>query len=572
MNTEADRFTPDRAPGMRYERLLVLGSGGMANVHLALAIGQGGFNRLVVVKSMHETLLAQREACEMFLGEARLCARLNHPNVVQVSEVVEAPTGPVLVMEYLDGLPLSAVYRTAGDAFTLPMRLRAICEVLAGLHYAHELADYQGRPLGIVHRDVSPQNVFVTYTGQVKLLDFGIAKATSWGDQTHSGVIKGRLAYMPSEQLTSGRVDRRTDIYAVGCLLWEAIAGGRIWENRSDRDMMRSVLAGKLPPLRERVGALDPALESIVTRATAAEPESRYPTVEAMRCELEEFLSSSSVRVTTRDIAALLSRLCSETREQRQRAIREAVAKVDAAALTQLEGPAAESYSASAIRRASPDTESSLSITGSRGTPRPLQALAAAPRVDEQAASTPSVPLGRGSRSWPLAAGFAVLAAGAGVIWFHTKAPPPPAAGVKAAAMAPMTTAAAPSSASTYRLTVETSPPDARVFVDGKPAKGSPAVAEVAANTEHWVRVASEGRQTTERRVRVSEDTVVSLVLPELAAAPKASSSKLLKRVASRQSTPGSALAPSQGGAKHKNCEPPYYFTNGIKNYKPGCI
>jgi serine/threonine-protein kinase len=567
---------------MRYERLLALGSGGMANVDLALAIGQGGFNRLVVVKSMHQGFLAQPEVREMFLGEARLCARLNHPNVVQVSEVVEAPTGPVLVMEYLDGLSLSAAYRTAGDAFTLPMRLRAICEILAGLHYAHELADYQGSPLGIVHRDVSPQNVFLTYNGQVKLLDFGIAKATSWGDQTQSGVVKGRLAYMPAEQLASGRVDRRTDIYAVGCLLWEAIAGGRIWENRSDRDMMRSVLAGKLPSLRARVDALDPALEAIVARATDPQPDARYASADAMGFALEEFLGSSSSRVTTREIGALLSRLCRETREQRQRAIREAISRVDAT-LTDLEGCALDS--ASSIRRARPHRERSLDASLWTHPPSSLPSAFAS---GSSAAGTPSATPARASRAWHWAAGFTLLAAASGVVWFRSRAPAPlPAA--SAAAVIAATTTAAPSVVRTYRLTVEVSPPDARVFVDGQLVPGIPAVAEVTANTEHRLRVEREGREASERQLRVSDDTVVSMVLPQLVEAkarePKASAlrarepkasglrarePKLRKSVATRASPP--VLAPAPSALENANCDPPYYFTDGIKNYKPGCI
>src|SRR5262245_20808034 len=131
---------------MSYKRLLPLGSGGMANVFLALALGQSGFKRLVVVKSVREELLANPAMRQMFLAEARVSARLNHPNVVQVSDVVESPEGVMIVMEYLDGLSLSSVYSVVGRAFSLPMRLRVACEVLAGLHYAHGLTDYSGAP------------------------------------------------------------------------------------------------------------------------------------------------------------------------------------------------------------------------------------------------------------------------------------------------------------------------------------------------------------------------------------------------------------------------------------------
>ncbi|HEY4106492.1 MAG TPA: serine/threonine-protein kinase, partial [Polyangiaceae bacterium] len=160
--------------GMQYRKLMLLGHGGMATVHLAFATGPGGFNRLVVVKAMREELLSLPEARSMFLEEARLCARLNHPNVVQVSEVVDSASGVMIVMEYLDGRPLSAMLQI-GDSFSLPMRLRIVCEILSGLHYVHELRDFEGESLGLVHRDVSPHNVFATFDGRVKLLDFGIA-------------------------------------------------------------------------------------------------------------------------------------------------------------------------------------------------------------------------------------------------------------------------------------------------------------------------------------------------------------------------------------------------------------
>src|SRR5690606_16586585 len=156
--------------------------------------------------------------------------------------------------------------RKVGDALTLPMRLRIVCEVLSALAYAHDLTDYHGAPLGIVHRDVSPQNVFVTYDGRVKLLDFGIAKATSAPDLTRAGTIKGRIAYMPIEQLRGERVDRRADIYATGCLLWEAIAGSRLWDKLSEVQIVRRVFAGKIPELSSRV-SVDPELERIVNRA-----------------------------------------------------------------------------------------------------------------------------------------------------------------------------------------------------------------------------------------------------------------------------------------------------------------
>src|SRR5690606_2327543 len=289
MNAEA--VHESSSPGLRYRRLLQLGSGGMATVHLALATGQNDFSRLVVVKAVREGNAAIDELRKMFLSEARLSARLNHPNVVQVSEVVESGETVMLIMEYLDGMSLAETYLAAPTGFSLAMRLRVLCEVLLGLHYAHELTDYEGQPLGIVHRDVSPQNVFLTFDGRVKLLDFGIAKATTLAnrDETREGVVKGRVAYMPVEQFAREETDRRADVYAVGCMLWEAIAGTRMWGKFSDVEILQNVWSGVRPKLTDHVD-VDPELAAIVDRATAHKAQDRYPTAEALRLDLEAYL------------------------------------------------------------------------------------------------------------------------------------------------------------------------------------------------------------------------------------------------------------------------------------------
>ncbi|HSC87419.1 MAG TPA: serine/threonine-protein kinase, partial [Polyangiaceae bacterium] len=237
----------------KYRVLAQLGQGGTANVMLAVARGPSGFNKLVVLKSMRGNAQAEPEIAKMFLSEARLAARLNHHNVVQTNEVFESPEGPVIVMEYLEGQALSQVAARARgkDVFPLRMHLRVICEALAGLHHAHELSDFDGRPLGVVHRDVSPHNVFITYDGQVKVLDFGIAKLSGAHADTATGVLKGKLRYMAPEQITGEAIDRRADIFAIGVMLWEAASGQRMWRDVSDVTIMNRILNAELPSLRE---------------------------------------------------------------------------------------------------------------------------------------------------------------------------------------------------------------------------------------------------------------------------------------------------------------------------------
>jgi len=308
--------------GMSYRPLLELGEGGMARIVLALATGPGGFNKLVVLKVMR-TGQDSTEIRRLLLAEARLSARLNHPNVVQVQEVVEAEDAPYIVMEYLDGRPLSAL--RVGDAFTPGMLMTVIAETLVGLQYAHELHDFDGTPLHIVHRDVSPHNVFVTYDGVVKVLDFGIAKMMRYDTaKTETGEVKGKLMYMPPEQLLGEKLDRRADIFAVGCMLWEAATGARMWANVSQANLMHRLISGDIPRPSE-IGPVDPELERIILRATAASPEDRYETALAMQQELDAYLQSTGQRAVLRDIGATLAEVYKSDRQERARSIKEAL-------------------------------------------------------------------------------------------------------------------------------------------------------------------------------------------------------------------------------------------------------
>jgi eukaryotic-like serine/threonine-protein kinase len=205
-----------------YRLLAPLGQGGMAAVHLAVKRGPAGFNKLVVVKQILPKYATEPEMVSMFLDEARLAARLNHPNLVQTNEVGVAGGQHFLAMEYLDGQPLNRILQrlSAHDGLPLAVHLQVIAEILGGLHHAHELADYDGSSLGVVHGDVNPQNVFVTYDGLVKVIDFGVATARTALTKARPGIIKGKPSYMSPEQLTAERLDRRADIFAVGVMLW----------------------------------------------------------------------------------------------------------------------------------------------------------------------------------------------------------------------------------------------------------------------------------------------------------------------------------------------------------------
>ena len=300
----------------KYKPIAELGRGGMAVVYLAASQGPRGFNKLVVIKELKEEFSHDPEFTSMFLDEARLAARLNHPNIVQTYEVGEQEGHFFIAMEYLEGQPLSQTRSRLAriGAALRDHQVRVLCDVLAALHHAHELADYDGRPLNVVHRDVSPHNIFVTYDGIVKLVDFGIAKASDSSSQTRTGVIKGKLAYMAPEQAFGKPVDRRADVFAIGVILWEAITGRRMWKGNAEGAIAHRLSTGDIPKITEYVPEPPAMLKAICERALAPRSADRYPTATSMRADLETYLASLAQKPTPRDLGALIGQAFSEER------------------------------------------------------------------------------------------------------------------------------------------------------------------------------------------------------------------------------------------------------------------
>jgi len=301
----------------KYRIIAKLGQGGMATVFLSVVPGPAGFNKLLVVKILKEDLAQDTDFLNMFLNEARLAARLNHPNVVQTYEVGLEDDQHFLAMDYLDGQPLHAVLRRATRAkMPLDIHVRIIADALAGLHYAHTLRDFDGTALSVVHRDVSPQNVFVTYDGQVKLVDFGIAKAAGAATTTQSGVFKGKLSYVAPEQAGFEAVDARADIFSVGVMLWEAMAAQRFAQGDAQTAIMARRLSGTEPRIRDVVPDADAELADICDRAMAHRAANRYQTADAFRAALENFLDRFSRRVGTREVGDYMALLFNDEREK----------------------------------------------------------------------------------------------------------------------------------------------------------------------------------------------------------------------------------------------------------------
>jgi phosphate transport system substrate-binding protein len=312
-----------------YRAIARLGRGGMADVFLCVRRGIAGFSRLVVIKRLREDLAAQPDAARfrtLLLDEARIAARLRHPNIVQTSEVCADAELPYLVLEYLDGQPVSAVMRQvrrAQEAMPHPLALAVVGDVLGALGYAHELTDYDGTPLRIVHRDVSPQNIFWTYAGEPTLVDFGVAKY-AYGEETELGVVKGKVGYMAPEQARGQPIDARADVFAMGVVLWELIAGRRLLRGSSQAETLHKLLYEPLPVLPEVVPDVAPAIAAICDRALAREPADRYPSAAAMRADVERAVGGA--RPTRDELAAFIAPRFEAERRDRAEQLRIAMA------------------------------------------------------------------------------------------------------------------------------------------------------------------------------------------------------------------------------------------------------
>jgi len=324
----------------KYDLIAKLGHGGMAEVYLAVARGEvEDFRKLVVLKLLHEYLGVDQQFVEMFMREARISACLAHPNVVHTYTVGQEDGRYCIVMEYLDGVSLAALLRrtqTLSFAQRAPI-VGAIIKVLMGLHYVHEYCDYGGAHLRLVHRDVKPGNIFLTYDGQVKVLDFGVAKMTAAGlDATASHVVKGTVQYMAPEALdTSRAVDRRADVFAAGLVLWEVARGQRLWGELNHLQILRGLVEGKLPPF-DTQGGVPAELVAICTRALAMDPDARYASTLEFKHDLEAFFRGQpSLEADADALARFMASEFGDLRKRTKAVIKEGLAAVGVASVSQ---------------------------------------------------------------------------------------------------------------------------------------------------------------------------------------------------------------------------------------------
>ncbi len=316
--TELERFGAYRLVGP-------LAKGGMAELSLAVQTGLQGFSRVVALKRVLPNQAASPAFVDMFLDEARLAARLEHPNIVRIYELGQEQGRYFMAMEYLPGEDLLQVGNWAASA-----RVDVECEVAAtvvekvaeALHFAHQLTDPNGRPLGLVHRDVTPSNVILTYNGHVKVVDFGIAKANSNTFETEAGMLKGKYGYLAPEQFEPGAaLDRRVDIFGLGIVLWELLAGERLFQRETEAATLAAAHDAVVPPLHQVRPDVDEELELITLKALERDPAQRFQSAAELQEALEAYLRVKGTRPSERDLARWLEGLGGTRRAELKRSI-----------------------------------------------------------------------------------------------------------------------------------------------------------------------------------------------------------------------------------------------------------
>jgi serine/threonine protein kinase len=299
---------PDRSIGP-YRVLSEIGSGGMGTVFLARRETELGFEKLVAIKVLAPRALADTGAREMFFDEARVAARLSHPNLCSVFDFGEADGKLYLVMEYLEGVTLADIVRRVmareqlGAPWWHAFAARFIAEAAEGLHAAHELADDSGQPLDVVHRDVSPENIFVTFDGMVKVLDFGVAAGRGRRHQTVVGTVKGKYGYMAPEQLRGAKVDRRADVWSLGVVLWELLTGYQLFDSPGWAEAARVVLESEIATPSRYQPTVSPLLDAAVVETLARDRDKRTPDAKSMSRSLRGYLRSSGIHADAVEIS-----------------------------------------------------------------------------------------------------------------------------------------------------------------------------------------------------------------------------------------------------------------------------
>jgi serine/threonine protein kinase len=520
-----------------------LGEGGMAHVYLAVKEGMSGFRKLLVLKILRPALADNPEAVELFLNEARLSARFNHRNVVQIYEAGVFDNCRLLVMEYLEGRSLADLRNAArktGRPAPSNLHLSIILEALSGLAYAHELADYDGTPLNLIHRDFTPNNIFVTYDGQVKVLDFGIAKAGK-SSTTGTLTLRGTLRYIAPEMFLGEHADRRSDIYAAGVCLWEAATGARMWEGIDDVTVMHRVVAGEIPSPRRASPKVPEELEALCLKALARERSQRYGSVRELQRELEAALAKHG-RASAQEIGEHVESLFAEQRREMRQTIERQLDRIESDSAP----PGAPgNVPVISLERTAPGDATVTRKHRGRRSMRPLL-IAVLATAALAGLATASISALREPATMPPPV--------RGDSTHGDPAPSDPPGGDPVASVrtAPVAPAPLPRPATSEQPTAEVhirasaTPRTARIFLGDRELPGNPV--ETSVPREHalrTLRVEAPGYVTEEVEVDLSSDVLISLVLR------RAARTRRRARAGAEIGSSAGSPAPATGPAPH---------------------
>ncbi len=303
---------PQQDPAQRYQVIKKLDAGGMAEIFLAKSVSIQGMEKHVAIKRVLPSLTKNQKFIEMFLDEARLSIVLNHANIVQVFDVSQSGGTYFIVMEYVDGFNVRHLFQRASEiGQRIPVAVVAyiVIEVCKGLEHAHTKRDLEGKHLRIVHRDLSPPNILVSRSGEVKITDFGLAKATSQLTRTDPGVVKGKYSYLSPEVTEGKTADLRADIFAAGIVAWELLANRRLFFGKTDVETVDMVRKAEVPSLSKLNPDVSPELEAIINKALARDPKKRYTSAREMGEEIADLLAKQGLKATAFDLSQLVDRL-----------------------------------------------------------------------------------------------------------------------------------------------------------------------------------------------------------------------------------------------------------------------
>ncbi len=489
----------------RYRLIAELARGGMGIVYLAATRGPAGFNKLHALKQLHPDLVDDASFLTMFLDEARVAARLGHPNIVQTNDVEQSEGRYFIAMEYLDGRSLSQTNRRLARKEGLPLHLALLVmrDVLNALDYAHSF-NVDGASCGVVHRDISPQNIFITFDGCAKVIDFGIAKAQDSLIETRTGVLKGKACYMAPEQL-SQRAEPRSDLFAAGAVLFELLARRRLWAGMTEVEVMGRLARGEVPVVPAELPGVPAALVDLCRTSLRPRVDDRYASAAQMRDIIDDYLWSARAAPLGRELGALLAAEFGPEREATRRAV-EAHLAIEIGA---------EARPLLALPSEPPAEPGSVGASRVAGTPPPSSA--AAPASASEIVASLQVP---GVWKLGVAGALAVMLLGV-LIGLGVKGGSAAPAAELARAPVPPAAAALPAAAprSMISFSVTVFPSTARVFVDGDPIPSNPFLGRFPKDEAvHRLRATAPGFFAKERIVSFADNVMVDLSLDPKAA------------------------------------------------------